>query len=477
MAKKRDELTTIRDKLELQFAATELASDTLEEDISSLAKRTLQIKGRITDEQGFLKDREEEPYVELMEFLGAGGQYLVFKGRIHWDRVTDFAKMWIPLEAHQLMESEGVDISKFHHYGKVLGAQARKAGSRKTRRKVRDFLSRSKLFPRNLCAVKVSIDNITKNPRAKRETFTIGMYHPNIVFTLTEGRTAGNRVYRVMELVPRFIAPPQIRRELGLDEQIQVTLKVAEVLSYIEQKGAIHRDLKPDNIMLVPTHNGVRPKVGDFGLMKLREFQEVISFLTASSCMFLGTPEYVAPEQAQDPAKADIRSDLYCLGATAYYWWTGQSPNPVRDNVSPRERVHLKFINAINREQKPKPPLHLKGVRRDFFSTKANKYQAVLAGLLVSDPAIRYQNPLDVVEDLRRIQEGKPVSGPPAPLQQVKRHAYSPGRDRVSRGRRAIGVWLLGLVILGCIYIALNESPALRDALPAWVVQHVPWYR
>ncbi len=470
----RDELAQVKQRILTQFATADLDPGRAEEEISSLAERTIFIKKRVTDDAGFLKDRNEEPYVELLDFLGAGGQYLVFKGKMHFQKVMDFTRFWIPIIAHQLMEADGADLSKFLDYNKHLREGADKKGLKKVRAEVMEFIESRGYFPDGACAVKVSFEDISNIPRAKRETFTIGMHHPNIVFTLTEGKTAGNRVYRVMELVPKHVPPPEVRKKIGLRDQVEITMKVAEVLSFIEAKGAVHRDLKPENIMLAVKGGEIIPKVADFGLMKLREFQEVLTFLTASSCMLLGTPEYIAPEQAENPANADIRSDIYCLGATAYYWWTGHSPNPVQENASPRERVHLKFLNAINRERKPTNPLSL-SVKHDFLSRIARKYQSVLAGMMATNPHKRYQKPADVVADLKRVLENKKPLGNPEMPSAVLSGAFSKARRRIGVARLAAASVALLALLLAAAYLACNFSPKLRNMLPAAATKALPW--
>ncbi|MHC5080798.1 MAG: protein kinase domain-containing protein [Planctomycetota bacterium] len=261
-----------------------------------------------------------------------------------------------------------------------------------------------------------------------------------------------------------------------MDEVIEATMKVAEVLEYIHKKGAIHRDIKPENILLGRGRREVHPKVTDFGLMKMREFNEVFTFLTASSCVLLGTPEFIAPEQAQNPAAADIRADLYCLGATLYYWWTGRSPNPVRDDVSPQEKVHLKFLNAISREQKPIAPLTAKATR-DFFGIKARRFQTVLAGLLRTDPKMRYQNPTEVVLDLKRVRAGRRPTHLKDSWAMVLSEAFSGGYG-LSRGKKILLGAAAALVAgLSLFYVLCNEFPDLRSQLPDILKENIPWYR
>ena len=114
------DLDYIRDRIQTQFVTTDLDSSAAEEEIANLAERTILVKRRVTDSSGFLKDRKEPPYIELGDFLGAGGQYLVFRGKIHFSKIRDFSRLWIPLTAHQAMEEDGADLTQFMDYTKKL---------------------------------------------------------------------------------------------------------------------------------------------------------------------------------------------------------------------------------------------------------------------------------------------------------------------------------------------------------------------
>jgi serine/threonine protein kinase len=444
-------------------------------DLDTLADRIASITGKICDEEGYVKDSDVQPFAKLDGFIGAGGQYIVFSGTLDFDRIPDFSHFWIPRRAHELMDRDGGRLGQALDYARRAAKEAQELGPEKVKREMTAFLRKNQYFSGGRCAVKVSYESLTAMPRAKREAFTIGMHHPNIVYTIAEGKTTGNRIYRVMELIKDPLPQSKISSTLTLDELVEATLKVAQVLDFIERKGAVHRDLKPENILIGRGHREVHPKVTDFGLMKLREFNEVFTFLTASSCVLLGTPEFIAPEQARNPSEADIRADLYCLGATAYSWWTGASPNPVREDVSPQERVHLKFLNAISREKKPLAPLKLKAAR-DFFGTKARRFQTVLAGCLRTNPLERYQKPSDVVEDLERVQAGKAPVHLKDPLDKVLREAYHGGYGGGAL-RKAFAAVLLLLVVVAAAYVFLNEVPDVRGYRPPAVRDAVPWYR
>src|SRR5262249_44938708 len=139
-------------------------------------------------------------------------------------------------------------------------------------------------------------------------------------------------------------------------------------------------DLKPHNLMLTP--KGV-VKVLDFGLARLAREKGQGPGLTAENTV-MGTPEYLAPEQALDARQADIRADLYSLGCTLYCLLAGRPPF--------HEETALKAIMA-HPEKEAAP---LSALRPDVPAELA----AVVARLLAKDPAARYQKPVEVAQAL-----------------------------------------------------------------------------
>ena len=155
----------------------------------------------------------------------------------------------------------------------------------------------------------------------------------------------------------------------------------------------VHRDIKPGNLVLTPRG---QVKILDFGLARLRDTGVQSGRLTAMDS-FMGTPEYVSPEQATDARTADTRADIYSLGCTLFYLLTGRPPF--------QEETVVKLVLA--HIEKEAPLLH------ELRSDVPPELSAVVAQMLAKDPAKRYQTPVAVAQALVQFAKagGKPAAG------------------------------------------------------------------
>jgi hypothetical protein len=207
------------------------------------------------------------------------------------------------------------------------------------------------------------------------------LVHPNIVVAY-DAEQAGDLHMLVMEFVPGQTLA-QVLQQKG-------TLPVALACHYVRQaalglqhafeQGMVHRDIKPQNLMLTPKG---QVKVLDFGLAKLASERGGGQGLTAVNA-YMGTPEYSAPEQAADARDADIRADLYSLGCTLYCLLAGRPPFQGGTAVQ-TILAHLDQAPRPLPEVRPEVPAGL---------------WAIVARLLAKDKAQRYQKPVEVAQAL-----------------------------------------------------------------------------
>jgi serine/threonine-protein kinase len=213
--------------------------------------------------------------------------------------------------------------------------------------------------------------------------------HPNIVRNLAVGqdRVTGKH-YLVMEYVDGTSALELLQRHgrLSIGDGVHIILDVARALEHAHSRNIVHRDIKPDNILI--TLSGVA-KLGDLGLAKRTD---EASHLTAARQGF-GTPYYMPYEQAMNAKYADGRSDIYALGATLYHLVTGELPFPGTNHL---EIVEKKSIGAF-----PPASLHSQAVPPVLDD--------ILARMLARDPADRYQTVSELIVDLERANLAAPV--------------------------------------------------------------------
>lgn len=176
-----------------------------------------------------------------------------------------------------------------------------------------------------VAAVKVLTSQVTANSkigqRFSREVQAAAkLDHPNIVRVLEFG-TENGRAFFAMEFVEGESLGQRIESDgpLNEDDAVRVVTQVAQALHYAHSRRVIHRDVKPDNVLVRPDGH---VKLADFGLAKDADDERELTKAAAG----LGTPHFMSPEQYEDAKNATVLSDVYSLGATLYCAVTGKVP-------------------------------------------------------------------------------------------------------------------------------------------------------
>ena len=270
-----------------------------------------------------------------------------------------------------------------------------------------------------------------RTQRFVREAHTAALInHPHVVRVFDAGVDCDLH-YIVMEFVEGGTVGDLVRQaggRLPVPRAVEITAAVAEALQAAADVGIVHRDIKPENIML--DSKGI-PKLADLGLAKQMSAADEDS-VTATGTG-LGTPLYVAPEQAMGRGAADIRSDIYSLGATFYHVVTGEPPFT---GSTPYDIVNRHLYEPLLDPRQRVPELPADVAR-------------VIRKMLAKQPEDRYQTPAELAADLAGQGRSEAV--------------VAPGGESSERGTPWLAVAAAALVLAA---LAFTARSALRPRGP-----------
>lgn len=215
--------------------------------------------------------------------------------------------------------------------------------------------------------------------------------HPNIVRSHKLGEAEdryGPVSYMVMELVRgvnlfEFLL---MKKTLDIGHACDIIMQTAEGLAYAHEQGLVHRDVKPENILICADGS---VKILDFGLAMIDENDEEFSMAMIFGQNRLGTADYISPEQYLNSYQVDARADIYSLGCTFYFALTGKVPFPFETSAQ-KLKAHLKKRATPVQELRPDVP---------------RQVAAIVAKLMTKRPENRLQTASEVVRYLRPLAE------------------------------------------------------------------------
>ncbi|QEG39195.1 serine/threonine protein kinase [Roseimaritima ulvae] len=279
--------------------------------------------------------------------------------------------------------------------------------------------------------------------RFVREANTVaGMQHEGIVPVFAVGVHEGLHWFAMqriegMPLSQWFAHRKVASRQQAIEEVVRVGIEAAAALDHAHQRGVIHRDVKPGNLLVDSNH---KVWLTDFGLAR----RDVDVTATATGAM-LGTPRYMSPEQISHAQHLiDARTDVYSLGATLYEMATGRPPFATE---SP-----LQLLNHIQQDEPPAP--------RQLDGSIPRPLELVILKCLDKDPDRRYATAGELGEDLRAIRDDRPINAKGLPLW-VRMERW--GKRHQQPLHTAVSAIVLTVAIMGAAFVLWQQTQQMRQ--------------
>jgi WD40 repeat protein len=304
---------------------------------------------------------------------------------------------------------------------------------------------------------------------AERQALAL-MDHPSIARVFDAGTSRSGRPYFVMEYIPGIpITQYCDEKNLGTAQRVELFRQVCLAVQHAHQKGVIHRDLKPGNVLIMEQDGVPLPKVIDFGLVKAFGPRLTPDTLLTEYGLVLGTPAYMSPEVASlDASELDTRSDVYSLGVMLYELLVGALPFDTRD----LKKAGLAEILRIIREEEP-PRLSIKlsstGDAREIAlrrNTDISSLRRQLSGdlewivlrVIEKDPRRRYASASEFAADIQNHLRDQPITARPPRAAYVIGKFLRRHRVPVTAAAAVLVAIVAGLIVSTGLYFRAEQD-------------------
>ena len=313
--------------------------------------------------------------------------------------------------------------------------------------------------------IKLGMDTKQVVARFEAERQALAMMdHPNIAKVFDGGATESGQPYFIMELVKgEPITEYADHNQLTIHERLELFSQVCHAVHHAHQKGVIHRDIKPRNVLVSTQDDRSLAKVIDFGIAKAISTPLTDRTLFTDFKQLIGTPQYMSPEQVAGSLDIDTRTDIYSLGVLLYELLTGTTPFSAEEL---RSAAYDEMRRIIREDEPHKPSTRLSQSTATLASVAAlrrsepKKLDSMVRGdldwivmkTLEKDRGRRYETPGDIAADLRRyLDDGVVLATPPSLGYQFTKF-YRRHKAAVIAGGAVVVTVLVALIVSSVMY-------------------------